>query len=326
MAERLLLPTVEAVQRIVVGGTRSLKGNLAFEEIFGHGVKNFSPTRWMGLIEAALKNFTKATPIFTVRLAELQQLAVHDLWPALRCEQLTALLPAAAQAAAVAAAAQAAAAAVNGQQGAAADDEDEDAAPRAWRPAQMQLLKPFADLLSGAERLTLELCLARDLGIFLLQVCYEIEGNGFLMPFVTTYMEALEPALKQVADKNMTAPHFPQVVAAIAAMPVSQQATARGYVETAAGVAPLYMAALKQKPCYSDYFLLACLAAVLFPESPLMQRAQQRFQAQAAAVQTELEDALELIKTIVAFKAPTLCFPYADCHELHDACVAAVPQ
>lgn len=113
--------------------------------------------------------------------------------------------------------------------------------PRAWRPAQMLLLKPIFDLLSGQERLALELCLARDLGIFLLQVCYEIEGNGFLMPFVSTYMEALEPALKEVTDKQLTMTHFPHVLLHIATMPVGKQGTARTYVETAAGAAPDYM-------------------------------------------------------------------------------------
>lgn len=78
VAERLLMPTIELAQRIVVGGSRSLKGTLAFKEIFGHSIKSFSPTRWMGLIEAALKNFSEEAPNFSVRLAELQQLALHE--------------------------------------------------------------------------------------------------------------------------------------------------------------------------------------------------------------------------------------------------------
>lgn len=216
VAERLLLPTVQTVQRTVVGGNHSLKGRLAYQALFGQAVKKFSPTRWMGLIEAALKNFSQQAPNFSVRLVELQQLAVHADWPPLRRQQLMALL---------APVAAAAGDAVNAQQNEAdeqAEEEDADAAPRAWRPAQMRLLKPIADLLSGQERLALELCLARDLGIFLLQLCYEVEGNGFLMPFVTTYIAALEPALREVADKQLTVTHFPHVLLHIATMPVGK--------------------------------------------------------------------------------------------------------
>lgn len=304
---RLVMPLTRQLMAICRGVTaRSLKGKKAFLRAFGFNFKDFSATRWFGLMEAALANFTDSRP-FAVRWSALELLADDPDVSESRRTALTKLLCDDANFDAVE------------QAAAAGGSDDED--PQGWEKQQRQRMKKVTKKLSPRKRLAIELALLNDIGSALQRICYAVESDGFTLPLVTTYMDSLEPiaidAVNELEEKQVSE-KLPSLATIVSAEAYETTRRMLKYAFAATEQLPDYYVTFTNKDEYSTIMALARLAVVLYPLSEVVAVA---VGMPPPAVYTDLLRKLDLVKQIKVFRLRSLTLPYNTAQDLHEALV-----
>lgn len=139
-----------------------------------------------------------------------------------------------------------------------------------WRKRQLgQLTKLVRERggLSPLHRLKLELALAVDLRI-VTQLTYELEGDGFLLPILNSYLAPLKDLMAIITARDVS--RLPCVSYVLQHEGLVDLAPAQQYVFTACELMPLYHSAVLANDKYREIQWLADVAEILDPESPLM--------------------------------------------------------